>query len=243
MPIDRLSIAGPDEAVRPQELAELSARYPFVEWSILYGRPFEPRRRFPSVAWIRELTEISAERARTTGSPSRLSLHLCGAAVASLIRDERDVLTEILPLIPSFQRIQLNVDYRKVAASLPTLPRVLRKLRPAPQFIVQLNGKAINEEVGENLRANGLDVAFLYDESGGQGITPESWRAPKGDYCGYAGGLSLANIETQIPRIREAAGSARVYLDLEAGARDAQDRFDMDAVKLLLETVAPHIDA
>lgn len=243
MPIDRLSIAGPDEAVRPQELAELSDRYPFVEWSILYGHPIEPLRRFPTVAWIRELTEISAERARTTGSPLRLSLHLCGAAVASLIRDQGDGLAEILPLIPSFQRIQLNVNYHKVSAALPTLPRVLRKLRPAPQFIVQLNGKAINEEVGETLRSYGLDVALLYDASGGQGITPERWQAPKGDYCGYAGGLSLSNIEAQIPRIREAAGSARVYLDLEAGARDAQDRFDMDAVKLLLEIVAPHIDA
>jgi len=242
MPINRLSIAGPDEAVCPQELASLSDLYPFVEWSILYGRPLEPFRRFPTVAWIRELTEISAERARSTGSPLRLSLHLCGAAVASLIRDERDELSEILPLLPSFQRIQLNVNYRKVEAALPTLPRVLRKLRPAPQFIVQLNGKAINEEIGETLRANGLDVAFLYDASGGQGITPDRWQAPKGDYCGYAGGLSLANIEEQIPRIREAAGSACVYLDLEAGVRDAQDRFDMDAVRLLLETVAPHID-
>ncbi len=105
---------------------------------------------------------------------------------------------------------------------MPTLPRVLRKLRPAPQFIVQLNGKAINAEVGETLRANGLDVAFLYDESGGQGITPERWPAPKGDYCGHAGGLNPSNIEAQIPRIREAAGSARVYLDLEAGPRDAK---------------------
>ena len=116
-------------------------------------------------------------------------------------------------------------------------------MRPAPQFIVQLNGKAINEEVGENLRSNGLDVAFLYDGSGGQGIIPDRWPAPKGDYCGYAGDLSPSNIETQIPLIREAAGSARIYLDLEAGARDAQDRFDLDAVKLLLEIVAPHVDA
>ena len=152
-------------------------------------------------------------------------------------------MTEILPLIPSFQRIQPNVDYRKVEAALPTLPRVLRRLRPALQFVVQLNGKAINEEVGETLRSHGLDVAFLYDASGGQGITPERWQAPKGDYRGYAGGLSLADVEAQIPRIREAAGSARVYLDLEAGARDAQDRFEADAVKLLLEIVAPHIDA
>ena len=243
MSIDCLSIAGPDEAVRPQDLAALSDRYPFVEWSILYGHPIEPLRRFPTVAWIRELTEISNERAETTGSPLRLSLHLCGAAVTSLIRDERAGLSEILPLIPSFQRIQLNVNYHKVSAALPTLPRVLRKLRPAPQFIVQLNGKAINEEVGENLRSHGVDVAFLYDGSGGQGVTPDRWLPPRGDYCGYAGGLSLSNIETQIPRIREVAGSARIYLDLEAGARDAQDRFDMDAVKLLLETVAPHIDA
>jgi hypothetical protein len=69
MSIDRLSIAGPDETVRPQELAELSDRYPFVEWSILYGHPIEPLRRFPTVAWIRELTEISAERAETTVFP------------------------------------------------------------------------------------------------------------------------------------------------------------------------------
>ncbi|MBQ9800146.1 MAG: hypothetical protein IJO40_09430 [Thermoguttaceae bacterium] len=88
-------------------------------------------------------------------------------------------------------------------------------MRPAPQFIVQLNGEALDEEVGENLRANGVDVAFLYDASGGQGIIPDRWPAPKGDYRGYAGDLSPSNIETQIPRIREAAGSARISLDLE----------------------------
>ncbi|MBR4833722.1 MAG: hypothetical protein IKU86_05215 [Thermoguttaceae bacterium] len=48
---------------------------------------------------------------------------------------------------------------------------------------------------------------------------------------------------TAIPQIKAAAGDARVYLDLESGARDAENRFDVEKVERILEIVAPHIEA
>ena len=119
---------------------------------------------------------------------------------------------------------------------MPNLPTALRELSPSGQFIVQLTGEPLNEEVAQNLVDAGLDVAFLFDGSGGWGKTPESWRAAQGRNCGYAGGLNPENLEA-------ATGDARVYLDLESGARDADNRFDLAKVERILEIVAPHIDA
>ncbi len=126
---------------------------------------------------------------------------------------------------------------------MPNLPTVLRELSPSGQFIVQLTGEPLNEEVARNLADAGLDVAFLFDGSGGWGKTPEEWRAAQGRNCGYAGGLNPENLEAAIPQIKAAAGDARVYLDLESGARDADNRFDLAKVERILEIVAPHIDA
>lgn len=101
----------------------------------------------------------------------------------------------------------------------------------------------MNEEVAQNLAAAGLDVAFLFDGSGGWGKTPESWRAAEGCNCGYAGGLNPENLEATLPQIEAAAGDARVYLDLESGARDADNRFDLAKVERILEIVAPRVAA
>lgn len=105
------------------------------------------------------------------------------------------------------------------------------------------DGRAVERRGRENLVDAGLDVAFLFDGSGGWGKTPESWRAAEGRACGYAGGLNPENLEAAIPQIKAAAGDARVYLDLESGARDADNRFDLAKVERILEIVAPHIDA
>ena len=63
MSIYRISIAGADDAVRPEALAALSDRFPFVEWGILLSRPETVRERYPSLAWIAELTALSRRRA------------------------------------------------------------------------------------------------------------------------------------------------------------------------------------
>ena len=241
MSIYRISIAGADDAVRPETLAALSDRFPFVEWGILFSRPETVRERYPSLDWIRELTALS--RRRATNQPLNLSLHLCARAALKTIRGDWEAQSEYRDIFAGFQRFQLNADYTKSRKYLPNLPTALRELSSSGQIIVQLTGEPLNEEVAQNLADAGLDVAFLFDGSGGWGKTPESWRAAEGRDCGYAGGLNPENLEAAIPQIKAAAGDARVYLDLESGARDADNRFDVAKVERILEIVAPHIEA
>lgn len=245
MSIYRISIAGADDAVRPETLAALSDRFPFVEWGILFSRPETVRERYPSLDWIRELTAISRRRAtnQPTNQPLNLSLHLCARAAQKTIRGDWEAQSEYRDIFADFQRFQLNADYAKSRKYLPNLPSALRELSPSGQFIVQLTGEPLNEEVAQNLAAAGLDVAFLFDGSGGWGKTPESWRAAEGCNCGYAGGLNPENLEATLPQIEAAAGDARVYLDLESGARDADNRFDLAKVERILEIVAPRVAA
>lgn len=137
MNIDRIAIAGADENVRPEELLELSKRFPFVEWSILYDTEVKALNRFPSLEWIAELVRLSREREAEAGLPLRLSLHLCRTAVKNLIRARLKEFEPIQDIITAFQRIQLNVQYKNEYQYLPMIPwNIKRWIQHPCQFIV-----------------------------------------------------------------------------------------------------------
>lgn len=85
------------------------------------------------------------------------------------------------------------------------------------------------------LQSAGIDVAFLYDSSGGHGKTTPVWLPPKGKYCGYAGGLTPENLEVEIPKIAAVVGNHPIYLDMESGVRDSDDHFDLSRAELILK--------
>ncbi len=233
---DRVAIAGVDESVRPEELLWLSEEYPFVEWSVLYGKKVQPLNRFPSPEWIAELVRLS-----DGGRKMNLSLHLCSSSVNVVFRGDRSAVATIRELLPAFRRIQLNVTYKKEQQYLPMLPNNIRELRDPHQIIVQLNGVPLNVEVGAMLEAAGIDVAYLHDMSGGRGKTPEEWLPPVGKYTGYAGGLTPENLREQIPRIAAAAKNHLIYLDLESGVRTPDDLFDLSRAEEVLNIAKEYV--
>ena len=241
MNLDRIAIAGADENVRPEDLLELNKRFPFVEWSILYDTEVKALNRFPSLEWIAELVRLSRQQEAETGSPLRLSLHLCRTAVKGLVRGNLDVLSSIEELMPAFGRIQLNVIFKNVYEHLTLMPKNIKRLNHSYQIIVQLNGTQLNKEVGALLEDSGLDVAYLYDSSGGHGKTASVWLPPFGKYCGYAGGLSPENLEEEIPRIAAVTGEHPIYLDMESGVRDIDDHFDISRAEIVLKIAEARI--
>ncbi len=56
MKIDKVTLTGADDSVRPAELVEISQQYPLVEWGILFSKSQQGTARFPHSIGYRNWT-------------------------------------------------------------------------------------------------------------------------------------------------------------------------------------------
>lgn len=230
--IDRVTITGADDTVKPEELLALSQEFPFVEWGILFGSEPGPRPRFPSDDWIIRLATLAATE------KLQLSAHLCGRWVRDWVVAASP--TWRLSYGGGFQRIQFNFHGQFHRAG----NGFLDLLKEGNEYIFQVDG--VNDHATAWIRREGLTTAFpLFDTSGGAGVVPDAWPAPMPDvYCGYAGGLGPENLAEQIPLILAAAGEARIWIDMETKVRSEDDRhFDLSKVRKCLEIASDYVSA
>lgn len=233
MKLDRVTITGADNSVSPAQLIDLSARYPFVEWGILYSATQEGGLRFPSRAW-RERLQYDCR-----GLPVRLSLHLCGRRMRDLLVGKN---TLPVGLTEGFDHIQLNFHAEVQVSEWPAFHDVLHTLGDR-QIIFQIDGNMGVELYDDVHNSTSVDAVPLFDVSHGAGVLPEGWPAPlDGDYHGYAGGLGPDNLAEQIPAIGRAAGDARIWIDMETRVRSHGDQqFDLEKVERCLQIATPFV--
>lgn len=236
MKLTRVTITGADDSVPVGKLIELSAKYPFVEWGILFSANHQGAPRFPSVPWV----DLLAIAAADVGTKLQLCSHLCGKfLVRNFVAEGSFSFPSLYPTLwPNIQRVQLNFH----AERHPFCARALEVIDGAgKQFIVQYDG--VNDETYRPLIEH-HPIYPLFDTSGGIGRLPGSWPSPvvPGDYCGYAGGLGPENVIEQLFRIASAAGNTLFWIDMETRVRSDDNRIlDMDKVEAVLKLVAPHI--
>lgn len=227
--IDRVTMTGADDSVRPENLSAISEAYPDTEWGILLSRSQVGNHRFPSFEWIELLKEENAAK------PMRLCGHLCGSWVREILKGKMTVLEEVPGLLDMFQRIQLNFH----AFPHDFDPKVFDLLPKGKQYIFQIED--VNDKVFDAALASGLDAVPLFDTSGGAGIVPDRWPTPKGElYCGYAGGLGPATMRDQLWKIGEVVPDGqRIWIDMERKIRSEDDSlFDLFKVNTCLSIVA-----
>lgn len=222
MILDRVTITGADDSIDPNELADLSAEFPFVEWGILFSQRSVGRTRFPTLQWVEELCENDATL--------NLSAHLCGRWMRDTLAGRNEWWHALGSLTQKFQRVQLNFHAEKQSAHLGDF---LREQAKAASFIFQCDG--VNDAWVKELVAEGFG-APLFDTSGGAGKLPTEWPAAwPGVYCGYAGGLGPDNLVKELSRIEAQAGDARVWVDMERKVRSHDDsQFKLDSVYSVL---------
>lgn len=229
MPIDRVTITGADNSIRPEELLPLSAEFPFVEWAILVSSSKEDNPRYPTRAWVDELAVLGKSHGL------KLAGHVCGAWVRDLvIQKDASVFRDRPEYLKYFPRIQLNFSPYHAAQLF------LEVLKPYKnQFIFQVGSKGKGEKVSLlNLgRSMGLDLGVLFDRSGGKGVLPPSWPEPIDPfYLGYAGGLGPETLAEQLPKISEVVGDRTIWIDMESRVRSDNDKlFDLAKVRASLE--------
>jgi hypothetical protein len=245
MNLDRVTITGADDSVRPQNLVPLSKEFPFVEWGILFSGSRLGIPRYPSKAWIEQLAKVAWQ------VPMQLSAHLCGVWVRELVLHGRfNWMGEYKPHSLLFNRVQLNFHgqfHKKCSGFEEVLSREGRHPSTLQgvlgrEFIFQCDGP--NDRTVEELQPQHPMAVFpLFDRSGGAGVVPAEWpRAWPGVYCGYAGGLGPDNLYTQLQFIDRAAGTENVWIDMETRIRSENDAvFDLGKVRRCLEIAAPFV--
>lgn len=243
MNLDRVTITGADDSVRPGDLLRLSKQYPFVEWGILVSARQMGAPRFPSEQWIADLA--AAVPADFDARP-KLSMHVCGVWVRELLQG-RPAFPIALLRAP-FQRMQLNFHADALRWDAGAFAESLEYLSDAYgpyEYIFQVDGNQGLQIMHDAIeRAEGLQITPLFDLSHGAGVLPKEWPLPLNAdiYHGYAGGLGHDNLAEQIPLIGAAAGDHRIWIDMETKVRSNGDRqFDLEKVERCLELAAPFV--
>lgn len=238
MILDRVTVTGADDSVKPDDLVELSRKFPFVEWGILLSRRQEGNARFPTFAWMKDLQFVAKLH------HLNLSGHLCGGWVRDLCQGKDSFCTERQPLSDMFQRVQLNFHAEGHELRSGPFVDALKKWG-REQYIFQFDD--VNNMLMVTAKAAGINAVPLFDLSGGAGVEPDHWPEPIGMYCGYAGGLhplKLADQITQIQKIVDLGrlAESRIWIDVETHVRSDQDKkFDLEKVEKFLETAKPFV--
>jgi hypothetical protein len=230
MKLDRVTITGADDYVKVSDLIDLSQRFSFVEFGILFSANRTGTPRYPSWEWVEDLFASYPDT-------MNLSAHLCGRLARATLVDADD---EFIGLYEAamFKRIQLNgassyikdVDNPKLFEYIDDIPH---------QFIMQIQSEEALDLV------NGFDLgssaSVVFDTSGGTGESPNGWpEANTKLYCGFAGGLGPHNVESEVGKLLAIPDDRHFWIDMESHIR-VNDKFNMNRVVQVLETLAPFV--
>ncbi|EEF26397.1 conserved hypothetical protein [Ricinus communis] len=251
-----VSITGADDAVRIEDLVELSRQFPFVEWAILHYPSKEGKPRNPTAAWRAKLAKARRDHGLKT------ALHLCDDDTFWMLL--MTMFQKHIPFIHNdlheHDRVQVNINARGKAFTRKEVVDVYTTLacHGARLILQQHDGTAAAIETYLSSMplsslarsAHAGDISVLLDSSRGKGVTPDAWAPPRvwsGQplHTGYAGGISPENIERVLDAteaaIREHGNpGARYWLDMETGVRTG-NQFDLQKVEQVLRAVARRI--
>lgn len=226
MNVWRITLTGVDSSTPVLEAVELYRREMRLELGILFSDSRAgAENRYPEHRWIESFTaEITAVHPEAA-----LALHICGSARRRFL--ETGDLAGFTAL-HRFNRIQLNGTFD------PAESRLLEKqLSHSPRGPAIITQHEINPALAQAISSHRHQV--LFDASGGRGIRREDWPAPiRGKRCGYAGGLGPLNLAQELPRMEQVARGTSVWVDMESGIRDAEDRFSLPAAHRVLDGLA-----
>ncbi len=232
MILKTVTITGADDSTDINQMVEISKKFPFVEWGILFSVSKQGNTpRYPSVEWIKKLLDIGFQ------NNMNFSAHLCGEysrkAVAFKMGDGDG--DEILDVIHNysfmFNRFQLNFNATNLTPDFDTFQWDVCSQRTC---IIQHNKS--NKAFCDEIIKRGCKVHFLYDGSGGRGTLASTWN-PKieGYYTGYAGGLNPDNVVGELMKIELTNKSNEFFwIDVETGVR-TDDKLDLNKVRSFLK--------
>lgn len=178
MKINRVTITGADDLTNISDLVEITNKFPFVEWGILFSKNKEGQYRYPKKEWINQVTKA--------GIP--LSAHLCGAYTRDIF--EKYDTSFLKKLKGNWKRVQLNYNFKNQGdySQCCNVAQMLQEVNDK-NYIFQFNKSNENFIKGlVHVEVTNWDI--LFDSSGGRGTQIKILQEPfKNIYTGYSGGI------------------------------------------------------
>jgi len=263
MRLDRVTVTGADDSVSAKDLVDISRDFPFVEWGILCSERHMGGTRFPSRGWLDGLRDVLSANPQV-GASCHLcgrwvrDLVFCGSTgfLDGIGKD----------LFGLFQRVQLNFHAEPhgwnagmFGATMKSFPgkqwvfqmdgendyildeALDKEVNAVPLFDTSGGAGALPQSWPKPLFRSASPV---FSPGGPWRFSPRViWARdiPASVpvlplYCGYAGGLGPDSLASQLPLIAEAAGDARIWIDMERRVRSEDDsQFMLDKVRKCLE--------
>lgn len=224
MLITKVSIAGPDNHVKHDDLLALSREFPFVEWAILVAsHDREDQHRYPGLEW-----KIKFGREYQPLNGFHSAVHYCGPRVLDWLHGKVDHVF--------YKRVQLNV--RELSDEMIALVKDRAEHFSNTDIIIPL--KRGTEGIWKKFN-DYRNIVFLYDSSGGYGKTPGTWGKPiAGHLTGYAGGIGPENIKGVLKELESVVGDGFAWVDMESNVR-TNNELDLDKVRTVLKTTKPYV--
>lgn len=206
-----ISLTGADDRTTVQELETLSEKYPLFECALLIFPEAHSTDRNPTVDWRKNIYKSSVKNR---------AIHLCGTSIDQFAAQDKYIMQDI----NNVQRVQINLQPRWASEKLyEKLVKVVEK-NSHIEFITQYN------EQNKPYFHYWKEVAnhsYLFDNSLGKGISPNSWLKPVSDKsCGYAGGINPDNIIENLSKIFSGVNDKPFWIDMESGVR-SDNKFDL----------------
>lgn len=251
----KCTFTGVDADTDCNRIEQLVKAYPYVEFGILFSYSRQGQGRYPTIEGITQFVDWFNKMRWETGNNGLISLHVCGKAVKDLLGLEPrhdTALIDLKQLIAKVNRVQLNINLGEqtgewVKASIGRAIEDLGKEYRKP-FILQYNANnavTIDFITGYYLPQY---IHILKDASGGNGVYTDDYSIPtccSKNAIGFAGGLSVDNVEQSLKKAHESVMSHNVegsndnklfWIDMESSVR-TDDKFDLDKVESVLKIV------
>ena len=225
--IELVTFTGVDSATSIDGLAELSRRYPRVEFGVLVGSQLGGI--FPPLDVVESL------KARGGDEGFMIALHLCGRYARMAVNpDGAD--PGLWALCAGFGRVQVNLhgdwfDPSRVQLTREGVERFADRV-DAERIILQHRGG------WETIPSRHEKIEYLFDVSEGGGVESfANWPAPSPrlSRVGYAGGLGPDNIGRAVD-FAAAYPEASLWFDMESRIR-TNGVLDLDAVESVCRKV------
>lgn len=211
-----VTFSGPDVQTPIDELVALQTRYPVMEVGVLWSLTSAGKPRYVDRDWVETASEAGL----------RFSLHLCGKVARDL------VVNGVAPEIPGRpDRLQVNCNGMSSGLNwwrLVEIPLVIQVCDHMGAFWTGLSA----------VDGRGPPTCPLFDKSGGKGIRETEWPRPLPipiPMCGYAGGIGPDNVVETVDALCKFG--RMFWIDMEGRIRTPDDRFDLEAVRSVLEKV------
>jgi phosphoribosylanthranilate isomerase len=212
-----ITFTGADEKTDLFGMVELGVLYP-IEWAFLLSPKRQGKGRYPALEFVKTAIDTL----------DRIAIHICGDYSKQLIESGKTDIDDLLrsAALRSLVRVQINTAHKDFP--LAEIEKWAMSIGAVP--ILQCR-----KEFPEQLTGSGF-IDWLFDASGGRGISPESWPKPASQrLCGYAGGLSPSNAAQAVETI--GSMSSNYWIDMETGVRDENDNFSLERCLRVCEAV------